>query len=71
MPVAPVTTHVLCSEKSGATSSGAGTVRVYALPVDRLLAPAQSRLARTWTNDECRAYLPGGRCPAVAPVTDR
>jgi WD40 repeat protein len=48
-----------------ATSSGDGTVRVYVLPVDTLLAVARSRLRRTWTKDECRAYLPGGKCPAA------
>jgi WD40 repeat protein/DNA-binding SARP family transcriptional activator len=46
-----------------ATASGDGTVRVYVLPVPELLSVARSRLTRTWTPAECRAYLPGGRCP--------
>ena len=33
-------------------------------PIAELLAVARARLTRTWTPDECRAYLPGGRCPA-------
>jgi WD40 repeat protein len=47
-----------------ATASGDGTVRVYVLPVNKLLAVARARLTRTWSKAECRAYLPGGRCPA-------
>ena len=47
-----------------ATSSGDGTVRIYVLPTTQLLAVARSRLTRTWTQTECRTYLPGGRCPA-------
>jgi WD40 repeat protein/DNA-binding SARP family transcriptional activator len=47
-----------------ATASGDGTVRVYVLPVRELLAVARARLTRTWTADECRTYLPGGRCPS-------
>jgi WD40 repeat protein/DNA-binding SARP family transcriptional activator len=46
-----------------ATSSGDGTVRVYILPVRELLDAGHARLTRTWTDAECRAYLPGGRCP--------
>ncbi len=46
-----------------ATSSGDGTVRVYVLPVNELLAVARARLTRTWSRAECRAYLPGHRCP--------
>ena len=47
-----------------ATASGDGTLRVYVLPVDELPAVAGARLTRTWSKAECRAYLPGGRCPA-------
>ena len=46
-----------------ATASGDGTVRVYVLPVKELMAVARARLTRTWSIAECRAYLPGGRCP--------
>jgi WD40 repeat protein len=47
-----------------ATASGDGTVRVYVLPIGELLRVARARLTRTWTQAECRTYLPGGRCPA-------
>jgi WD40 repeat protein/DNA-binding SARP family transcriptional activator len=47
-----------------ATSSEDGTIRIYILPVSQLLAVARARLTRTWTNAECRAYLPSGKCPA-------
>jgi WD40 repeat protein len=40
-----------------ATSGADGTVRVYVLPVDELLAGARSRLTRTWSTAECRTYL--------------
>jgi WD40 repeat protein/DNA-binding SARP family transcriptional activator len=49
-----------------ATSSEDGSVRIYVLPVKELLAVARRRLTRTWTIAECRAYLPGGACPAHA-----
>jgi WD40 repeat protein len=49
-----------------ATASEDGTVRVYIIPVKELMAVARARLTRTWTTAECRAYLPGGRCPAHA-----
>jgi WD40 repeat protein len=48
-----------------ATAGGDGTVRVYVLPVDELLAVTRARLTRTWTTAECRTYLPGGRCPST------
>ena len=48
-----------------ATSSGDGTVRVYVLPVSELLAVARTRLTRTWSTAECRAYLPGVSCPDI------
>ena len=49
-----------------ATASGDGTARVYIIPVKELMAVARARLTRTWSMAECRAYLPGGRCPAHA-----
>ena len=49
-----------------ATTSGDGTVRVYIIPVKELMAVARARLTRTWSKAECRAYLPGGHCPAHA-----
>ena len=43
-----------------ATSSGDGTVRVYV----ELLAVARTRLTRTWSTPECRAF-PGVSCPDI------
>lgn len=37
--------------------------RVYILPIDELLTLAQSRLTRTWTEEECRQYLHVETCP--------
>jgi WD40 repeat protein len=45
------------------TASVDGTARVYVLPVDELLTVARSRLTRGWTDEECRRYLAGARCP--------
>jgi WD40 repeat protein len=52
------------SGKRLATASADGTVRVYVLPIGELMTISRSRLTRGWTADECRQYLPGGRCPA-------
>jgi WD40 repeat protein len=46
-----------------AAGSRDGTVRIYVLPVDELMAVVRSRLTRGWTRQECKQYLPGGRCP--------
>ena len=46
-----------------ATGSRDGTVHVYVVPVAELTALARSRLIRGWTREECKQYLPGGRCP--------
>jgi|GEM_PF-1540970 len=40
------------------------TTRVYVLPIDELIALAQSRLTRIWTEDECWQYLHVEACPA-------
>ena len=45
-----------------ATGSVDGTIRVYVLPLDRLVAVARARLTRGWTAAECTRYL-GGACP--------
>jgi WD40 repeat protein len=47
-----------------ATGSRDGTVRIYVLPVDELMAVARARLTRGWTKEECAQYLAGGRCPS-------
>jgi WD40 repeat protein len=46
-----------------AVSGGDGTVRIYVLPIEDLLALAQSRLTRSLTDEECRQYLHLDRCP--------
>jgi len=40
-----------------------GTVRVLALEIDDLIELARSRLTRSWTQDECEAYLHRETCP--------
>ena len=40
-----------------------GSVRVFALDLEDLLAIARSRVTRTLTNDECQKYLHAERCP--------
>jgi WD40 repeat protein/class 3 adenylate cyclase/DNA-binding SARP family transcriptional activator len=48
-----------------ASASYDGTIRVYVLPVDDLITLAESRLTRTWTQEECRQYLRLETCPAA------
>ncbi|MBI5651807.1 MAG: PD40 domain-containing protein [Chloroflexi bacterium] len=38
--------------------------RVYALPIQDIIAIAKSRLTRTWTPDECQKFLHTDQCPA-------
>jgi hypothetical protein len=40
------------------------TVRVYTLDNDELIAIAKDRVTRSFTEDECRAYLHVEECPA-------
>jgi WD40 repeat protein len=40
-----------------AAASGDGTVRVYVLPIVELLPLARDRLARDFSEQECRQYL--------------
>lgn len=47
-----------------ATAAADQTVRVYVLPMEELLTLAESRLTRSWTEEECRQYLHVERCPA-------
>jgi WD40 repeat protein len=47
-----------------ATSSADGTVRVYLLNIEELIALAKSRVTRTLTDEECRQYLRLEACPA-------
>jgi WD40 repeat protein len=46
-----------------AASSADGTVRIYALPLDDIIAIAKSRVTRALTTDECRKYLHVDKCP--------
>jgi WD40 repeat protein len=43
-------------------SQSAGTVRVWALDVDDLLAIAEEVASRSFTDEECRRYLHVDRC---------
>jgi WD40 repeat protein len=40
-----------------AASSQDGTVRLYVLPIEELVALAQSRVTRSLTDEECQQYL--------------
>jgi WD40 repeat protein len=42
-----------------------GTVREYVLPIEALIELAESRLTRTWTQEECRQYVRLETCPAA------
>jgi WD40 repeat protein len=46
-----------------ATSSPDGTVRIYVLDTDELMALAQSRVTRSLTTEECQKYLHVDECP--------
>jgi WD40 repeat protein/serine/threonine protein kinase/DNA-binding SARP family transcriptional activator len=47
------------------TAGDDGMVRVYLLDTAELMALAQSRLTRWWTESECRQYLHRDTCPAA------
>jgi WD40 repeat protein len=47
-----------------AVPSADGSVRIYVLPVDELLALARTRLTRSFTDAECARYLYMETCPA-------
>jgi WD40 repeat protein len=46
-----------------ATSSQDGTVRLYVLLIDELIALAKSRVTRSLTAEECQQFLHLERCP--------
>ena len=46
-----------------ASGSSDGSVRIWALDLDDLIAIAKSELTRSLTNEECRQYLHVDRCP--------
>ncbi len=46
-----------------ATISEYGMVRIYALPLEDIIAMAKSRLTRGLTTDECRKFLHVEQCP--------
>jgi hypothetical protein len=48
-----------------AASINDGTARIYALPLDDILAMAKSRVTRALTTDECRTYLHVEQCPST------
>jgi WD40 repeat protein/serine/threonine protein kinase len=47
------------------TANGDGTLHLYVLELDRLVALAHSRLTRSWRPEECRQYLQQGHCPLM------
>lgn len=46
-----------------ATAGADGTIRLYTLRIDDLIALARSRLTRSLTEDECRKFLHVDSCP--------
>ena len=46
-----------------ATVSEYGMLRIYALPLDDIVAIAKSRVTRTLTLDECQKFLHVDKCP--------
>ncbi len=46
-----------------ASMSDDGTARVYVLPMEELVALAETRVTRALTTDECRKYLHMEQCP--------
>jgi WD40 repeat protein/DNA-binding SARP family transcriptional activator len=46
-----------------AVASGDGSVRVYVLPIEELMALARLRLTRSLTDEECQRYLHILECP--------
>ncbi|MEJ2600221.1 MAG: hypothetical protein P8Z00_17940, partial [Anaerolineales bacterium] len=46
-----------------ATAGADGTIRIYTLRIDDLIALAKSRLTRSLTDEECRMFLHLDSCP--------
>jgi WD40 repeat protein len=46
-----------------ATAGADGTVRIYTLRLDELVALARSRVTRSLTDEECRTFLHMDSCP--------
>ena len=46
-----------------ATASQDGTIRLYVLPVEKLITLAHERVTRSLTTEECRQYLHLAACP--------
>ena len=42
-----------------------GTVHIFVLPIEDLVALARSRVTRSLTTEECQQYLHVDECPAV------
>ena len=45
------------------TGAANGTARVYALPLEDIIAIAKSRVTRALTKDECQKFLHVEQCP--------
>ncbi len=48
------------------TAGGDGTVRIYTMDIDELIAVAEARLTRWFTQEECQQFLHSETCP-LAP----
>jgi hypothetical protein len=48
-----------------ATGREDGTIRLYAVKMEDLIALARSRLTRSLTTEECQKYLHVEACPAL------
>jgi WD40 repeat protein len=48
-----------------AVGGGDGTVRIYVLPIEELIALARERLTRSLTEAECQQYLHLETCPPL------
>jgi WD40 repeat protein len=48
-----------------ATSSWDETVRFYVLPIEELMALAETRVTRSLTPEECRQFLHVDQCPPL------
>jgi len=48
-----------------ATASFDGTIRVYVVPIEGLVALAESRVTRSLTSEECRKFLHLEQCPTA------
>ena len=63
---ATVTSVAFSPDGKRLAASSADGVRIYALPLEDIIALAKSRVTRSLTADECRKYLHMETCPAAS-----